>query len=225
MTINLRKVRPASFGPLALHRTAATEADVEHRIVEAARAILAESGYAGTHVRAVADRAGLGIEAVSRYFSSKRHLYFAVLDSTEALVCDRLRAVIESQATFVDSVNDLLDEVARLRRDAPAATQFLAGVSADLSQNPELRAAREIHCPQQHAVVEELVRRGVTSGELSTVDTQVAVDTVTAIMVGLWQISSLASETPTSVIEGFKRLITAQLLRRPLPTAAIAGPD
>ena len=49
------------------------------RLVDAARALLEEGGYAATSVLAVADRAGVSAGALYRHFPSKAELFVEVL--------------------------------------------------------------------------------------------------------------------------------------------------
>ncbi len=50
------------------------------RILDAAEALFAEHGFAGTHLRDVAERVGLRIPSLYNHFASKEGLYAAVLE-------------------------------------------------------------------------------------------------------------------------------------------------
>ena len=64
------------------------------RVIEAARGLASEGGYDAVQMRAVADRAGVALGTIYRYFSSKDHLLAAVLVAwaldLEATVLQRL---------------------------------------------------------------------------------------------------------------------------------------
>ncbi len=63
------------------------------QILEAARGILSERGYAGTTTRAVADRAGVQLSLVHYHFGGKRRLLSAVLEHENARLLERQRAL------------------------------------------------------------------------------------------------------------------------------------
>lgn len=91
--------------------------------------------------------------------------------------------------------------------------RFLATVTADVAHNSELRNSRQAHWPRQRAFIEDLVGLAVTRGELDSGDQLMAADTLTAMMIGLWQVS--AGRTPraqSAAIEGFTRLLTGGLI-------------
>lgn len=56
-----------------------SQAERRARVVDAARALASEGGYDAVQMRAVADRAGVALGTIYRYFSSKDDLLAAVL--------------------------------------------------------------------------------------------------------------------------------------------------
>jgi AcrR family transcriptional regulator len=84
----------------------------KHRVLESARYLFSERGFAGTHLRDVCEHAGANIAAVCYYFDSKEKLYEAVAQEacrqlavqgegvagcpTDAPPEERLRGVVES---------------------------------------------------------------------------------------------------------------------------------
>jgi AcrR family transcriptional regulator len=54
--------------------------DTRHRLLEAARKLLAQKGFDGTSIRAVTEEAGANLGAVTYHFESKEKLYHAVLE-------------------------------------------------------------------------------------------------------------------------------------------------
>jgi AcrR family transcriptional regulator len=68
-------------------------------LVEVAAQAFAEQGFAGTRVADIADRAGVAKGTVYEYFSSKEELFFAVFESINRRIwerVDRVRAAHES---------------------------------------------------------------------------------------------------------------------------------
>jgi AcrR family transcriptional regulator len=66
------------------------------RIIDAARDVLVERGYADTSTRAVAERAGVQLSLVHYHFGSKQHLLVAVLErENERLLARQQRLYAE----------------------------------------------------------------------------------------------------------------------------------
>jgi len=89
--------------------------DVRARILEAARAELAERGYAGTTMATIAARAALGTGGIYRYYPSKDELVAAAIPAAlvrdfEALLDRRVRAL---GATLARSNDDAGEEIFR----------------------------------------------------------------------------------------------------------------
>ena len=84
-------------------RTEARRAETRKRITIAARELIAEGGYVAAPVAAVADRAGVAVGTVYRYFPSKSELFAEVfreasqheVDSIASLINFCIRAIGE----------------------------------------------------------------------------------------------------------------------------------
>ena len=75
-------------------RVAARVADSRRRILEAARVVVAEQGYAAAQVAVVASVADVATGSVYRHFPSKASLFAEMLRA----VCDRELAVVRAIA-------------------------------------------------------------------------------------------------------------------------------
>ena len=73
-------------------------AQTAERILDAAEALFAERGYAGTHLRDVAGRAGLRTPSLYNHFESKEALYAAVLARGIGPVLELLSELAEAAA-------------------------------------------------------------------------------------------------------------------------------
>jgi len=85
--------------------------DVRARILEAARAELAERGYAGTTMATIAARAALGTGGIYRYYPSKDELVAAAIPAAlvrdfEALLDRRVRALGTALAPSNDDAGE-----------------------------------------------------------------------------------------------------------------------
>jgi AcrR family transcriptional regulator len=106
-------------------------------LLDAALEEFAANGFAGTTVRAIADRAGVSKDLISYHFGGKAELYREVQ-----------RRWLEREATFRDPDLPLADLAARYLNDAlsdPRPIRLLAwrGLSGHVEQPPDLVPAPE----------------------------------------------------------------------------------
>ncbi|HSK58836.1 MAG TPA: TetR/AcrR family transcriptional regulator [Actinomycetospora sp.] len=107
--------------------------DLDDAVLGATVELLGERGYQRLRIADIAERAGTGLGALYRRWSSKRDVVLAALDR---VVPDRDLPVIDDPAE---------DVLAGLRRVAAATTgpggRLLAGLLPDLMDDPDLAAA------------------------------------------------------------------------------------
>lgn len=72
------------------------------QLLAAAADLLREQGYAGTSMRAVADRAGARLSLVQYHFGSKHGLLVAVLEDLTERLLERQRALFDDDRPFAD---------------------------------------------------------------------------------------------------------------------------
>ena len=173
-----------------------------HRVLEAAREVLGESG-ADASMEEIAARAGVGVGTVYRRFANK-----------EALIDELLRLSMEEG---LDAARQALD-----CRDGTGLEQFLRGLGEMfaaharyahllLERSPDGAAAIEIR-----AAVTELTRRALAAGTLNSCVT------TGDIMAVIWAMRGL-TETTVGVAPGtWQRFLDIHLagLRAPGPLSA-----
>ena len=162
----------------------------------------------------VVARAQVAPKSLSRQFRTKRELYVAVLERTEALVFGRLTTVAVAEPTLVAGVGAVFDEVLRLSRVAPSAIRFLATLSTDLCQNAQLRDVGALYQWRYQAFIQDVIEVGIASGELAIDDLLTACDTLSAMLVGLWQTAAALPAAQPSAVEGLKRLMSDSFVTR-----------
>ncbi|MEN8184591.1 MAG: TetR/AcrR family transcriptional regulator, partial [Myxococcota bacterium] len=89
------------------------------RILDAAEALFAEQGYAGTSLRDVADRVGLRIPSLYNHFPSKDALYTAVLERGIAPVLAILSGFADAGADIQPDSREVVRRVMRLLAQRP----------------------------------------------------------------------------------------------------------
>jgi AcrR family transcriptional regulator len=130
-------------------------------ILAATRALLAEQGWAGLSVEAVASRAGVAKTTVYRRFASRADL--AVAAVAELLADARPEQGQRASEDIAFAVHAFADVFGR-----PEARAAYLAVVAEAGRDPHLRAAVEesVIAPAR-ALVGEGLDRGVARGEIS----------------------------------------------------------
>ncbi|MGW7051098.1 TetR/AcrR family transcriptional regulator [Streptomyces sp. NPDC054887] len=144
-------------------------------ILTATTELVAELGYAGTSIGAVAARAGVGKDTVYRRWSGKAELvYEAVFTQAEA-------APVPDTGSLTGDLAALLDALIR-EFSAPAAAAALPGLLADFAAQPELQARirSQFLAPAKEGLV-AVFERAVQRGEA---DSNVPVDLVLDTLAG-----------------------------------------
>lgn len=105
------------------------------RMLEAARALASKGGFDGVQMRDVAERAGVALGTLYRYFPSKVHLLVALMRESTEQMADRFQRRPPVGETAADRVTEVLSRAtAALQRD-PGLTEAMtrALMSADAS--------------------------------------------------------------------------------------------
>jgi AcrR family transcriptional regulator len=156
-----------------LGRPRSTEAD--DAIAQAALALLAESGFDGVTVEAVAARAGVARSTVYRRFPGKPELLVTVLQhACQAPVDD---------ADTGSVVEDLLVVAQGLRHSLQSTElgRAIPSVIAAAARHPEVAEAHRTFVASRRKVSLAAVRRGIDRGEI---DPEVDPDTLLDLVVG-----------------------------------------
>ncbi|MGW4794803.1 TetR/AcrR family transcriptional regulator [Nonomuraea sp. NPDC004297] len=202
----MSEIRPRGRGAAVLRQA------VTDTIVAAAVAELAETGYAGMSMGAVARRAGTGKAALYRRWPSK-----------EAMVVD-LIDVIASRQVPAGGADDLSSDVrAYVRAVAdtlsdPVVMRIVLDLTAEAARNPELSAAFDTAIRQpRRTACERFLRNAVERGQLpADLDLDLALD----LLVGLtqWRVLNTGRAVDDSYVEA-----TSKLIIQALPLCLDAG--
>lgn len=74
----------------------------EEKILEAARKVFTEKGYAATRTRDIADEAGINLALLNYYFRSKEKLFFKIMTQTVEELFAFMLPIISNEATSLD---------------------------------------------------------------------------------------------------------------------------
>jgi AcrR family transcriptional regulator len=173
-------------------RTEARRAETRERIVTAALELIAEGGYVAAQVAAVADRAGVAVGTVYRYFPSKSDLFAEVFRVASQREVDEMRA--GAAATEGGSaVERIAAGTETFARRALAGRRLAWALLAE-PVDPAVEAERLHFRHSYRDVIAEIVADGVRSGELPEQD----VEATAAALVGAIGETMIGPLSPTT---------------------------
>ncbi|MCO5970519.1 TetR/AcrR family transcriptional regulator [Actinoallomurus soli] len=146
------------------------------RIRAAALAVVAEQGYAGCSIAAVARRAGVATGSVYRHFPSKSDLVAEVFRVASQREVDAFTRAASPDRAAAESVAAVIETFAGRALRAPRMAYALLAEPVDPSVDAERLVFRRAYA----AVLAEIISRGIAAGELPDQD----VDVGAAALVG-----------------------------------------
>ena len=103
-------------------------------IIEAAREIFVEKGYAGARMQEIADAAGINKALLHYHFKSKEQLFQMILTETLGLVIPKLADAIDGEGSVMDKIEVIVHAYIDVLREHPHVPLF---VLHELSQKRE----------------------------------------------------------------------------------------
>jgi AcrR family transcriptional regulator len=149
---------------VAYRRTPRIQARIDAQralIVEAAAALLAEDGYAGCNIAAVAARAGVAAGTVYKHFTGKVDLIAEVFRSIVTHEVEVVRAAAAT-GSAAESTTAVLETFARRALKSPRRAYVLLAEPVD----PVIDELRLEFRRAFRDVITEAISRGVADGEL-----------------------------------------------------------
>jgi AcrR family transcriptional regulator len=140
------------------------------RILSAALAIVAERGYAGCSVSAVARRAGVATGSVYRHFPAKTDLVAEVFRTASQREVDAVARAAALERTAAEAVAAVIETFAGRAMRAPRMAYALLAEPVD----PAVDAERLVFRRAYAQAIAVLITRGIAAGELPTQDVEVS---------------------------------------------------
>ncbi|MEM7094467.1 MAG: TetR/AcrR family transcriptional regulator [Actinomycetota bacterium] len=137
-----------------------------HSIVEAARAVFAERGFAATTVASLAEAASLAPSAIYHYFGGKSELYEAVFDATADAIWSDLGSAAQQHGTLLANIEQMVEDARTLRSTRPHHSDFLALVPMEARLHPEFAHLLDRRSKYQDATFGSLGLLGIETGEM-----------------------------------------------------------
>ncbi|GII25535.1 TetR/AcrR family transcriptional regulator [Planosporangium mesophilum] len=132
------------------------------RIVAAALGIMAEQGYAGCSVAAVAERAGMATGSVYRHFPTKADLFAEVFRIASQREVDAVARAAALEATMADRIAAVIETFAGRAWKSPRLAYALLAEPVD----PAVDAERLVFRRAYAKVIAGHVAEGVANGEV-----------------------------------------------------------
>jgi AcrR family transcriptional regulator len=179
------------------------------RILAAALEIVAEHGYRGCSVAAVAERAGVATGSVYRHFPAKSGLLAEVFCTVSRREADALIRAAGLEAGAPARITAMIETFAGRALRAPRQAYALLAEPVDPVVDAERLVFRRIH----HAAFAGVIADGVTAGELPPQDVAVSatalVGAISEALVGPLAAGSAGPETIPSLIAFAQRALGA----------------
>jgi AcrR family transcriptional regulator len=101
------------------------ERSTRERILEVAEVSLGERGYHGTRLHQIAQQVGIQKASLFHYFTSKEHLYRAVIDAGFRQTEQTVRRVLDIEGTPMEKIETLIDAYVEMVAAHPDRTKIL----------------------------------------------------------------------------------------------------
>ncbi|UFS94371.1 TetR/AcrR family transcriptional regulator [Nocardia huaxiensis] len=155
------------------------DSQVDHAIARATRELLAERGYAGLTVDAVAARAGIGKAAIYRRFATKQEMIFSVV------IHDMREVAPPDTGSLRTDLAALTATVAGQLASAP--TDVVNGLLADIYADSALgERFSGTFLARQREVITELLERARARGELAALPDPMTVHALVLGPIFVW---------------------------------------
>ena len=187
----------------------------QQAILNAALALLAESGFEGMSVEAVAERAGVGKATIYRRWKSKQELVAAALATIDAQV-----ALPDTGSTRGD-LQELVRTYYRVTTAGTALGPSISRVVVAAAHNPELLGIlRETVMEKRKAMGQAILRRGVERGEVRPdVDLDLVIELLVGMILQRVVINSAEVTTLLPLIEDTLDILWRGIATEPEPAA------
>lgn len=147
-------------------RTEATRLAHRERLLDAARGLLAEGGYAAASVSALAERAGVATGSVYNHFGSKQELLAAVFRHIAGHELTAVREAVDARDDAAARLRALVEVFSHRALQAPRTAWALLAERVD----PLVETERLTYRRGYHTLAEQTIAAGVAAGELPPQD-------------------------------------------------------
>jgi len=171
-------------------------------VLEAALDLFIERGFAATRVEDIAKRAGLSKGAVYLYFPSKEAIMEALVRRALVPITERAAEALRAFSGTPRQAFEMLAALMSARLGDPRVVAIPKLIIREVGQFPDLAGMyrREV-IERGLPLLEELVRRGIASGDFRSVDPELAVRSVIGPIAIHLLLAEIFSVTPAGGID------------------------
>jgi len=211
--------------PAANHRIERLQA-TKTAILEAARDVVAQSGWKDAQIALIAAKAGVATGSVYRYFDSKADLYAQVLALVSQREVDVVREIVDSEGP---AAQRLVDAIYSFSLRAMRGRRLAYALIAEPCE-PEIDMARLQYRAALSDQIARLVVQGIANGEFIEVDPGVAASCVTgafmeALVGPLAPEAAPDSDSARSIAQTTASLSARMLFRHAAPKLKLISKD
>jgi TetR/AcrR family transcriptional regulator, repressor for uid operon len=209
--------QPASRGPG--RPPAAKAAETRRRILRAACEVFSERGYDAATFQAIAIRADLTRPAINHYFSSKRVLYWQVVQETNDAVVTASIQRAQRESTLIGRVTAFVEaarEAAAFENRSTAA--FLITVALESQRHPDLTREESDSIRVTRGFLSWAIDEAIERGELGEdTDAPALTETLVAILLGLGFYAGFVGSRQEldAVVDQLRQFLGSRLVRHP----------
>ncbi|GAB2669021.1 TetR/AcrR family transcriptional regulator [Gordonia jinhuaensis] len=182
----------------------ATKDNEERRrsILAAAAELMCERGFADTRIADVAKRSEVSSALVIYYFGTRDRLLVEALTLYEEEFYRAMSETMSNAPAFADRIDRIVSSccVARADDESPGDWGLWLDVWAMATRHPEIAAVRKLQDTKWRALLEDVVREGIESGEIPEVNARYFALTFTALLDGLAIQCALADSEVTPAV-------------------------
>jgi len=182
------------------------KAQSRRRILDSAREVFFRDGFMQANLDEVAELAGVAKGTLYRYFDSKADLYVGVLAENGGRFTERMRGVVEEGGSPLEQLRRVSHFYLEYWTRHPQYFRIFWAIDNEEVIGDLPRAVIEqveLLWEQSLRVLDDVLRRGIESGELIDCDT--------------WEVSNILWTLATALIRSDSTGTLRKLRRRPLP--------
>lgn len=194
---------------------ATNSAATREAILDGARQLFGERGYAAVTNKDLAATAGITTGALYHYVESKLDLYLSVHADMQERIYGRFQEAEASETTFIGKLEAVLGAAAALNQEDPTLAKFVGVVRADIRRHPEVADHLRSVAAAREQFFLDIVECGIETGEIAPEDRRLVQEFIRVILVGLTEGTSESAETQQRAIESILGVVRGTLITSP----------
>ncbi len=192
--------------------TDTTSSQTRQALLDGARHLFGERGYAAVTNKDLAAAAGITTGALYHYVESKLDLYVAVHDDMQQRIYRNFQTAEASRNTFVGKFQAVLDAARSMNEDDPSLARFVGVVRADLRRHPDVAGRLATAAAQRERFFVDIVECGVATGEVRRDDVELLEEFVRIVLIGLTEGTSDSPERQRRAIDSIMAVVRGDLV-------------